>query len=144
MDLFSKLQKMKILLIEDDEWIRDSMSLFFESEGCFLLALETAEEGIAMLHRQHCDIIISDYRLPGMDGIEFFKQIEKLGKDSVKILITAYRSKEVISKAKKVGIHDFIEKPFTAQIIEASLLRLLTNLHESPTMHIQKGFKDGH
>ena len=45
MDLFSKLKKMRILLIDDDEWIRDSLSLYFEGEGCHLLALETAEEG---------------------------------------------------------------------------------------------------
>jgi len=44
-DLFSKLKKMRMLLIDDDEWIKDSLSLYFEAEGCHLLALETAEEG---------------------------------------------------------------------------------------------------
>ena len=47
MNLFSKLKNMKILLIDDDEWIRDSMQLFFEGEGCHLLAIGTAEEGRA-------------------------------------------------------------------------------------------------
>ena len=55
MDLFSKLKEMKILLIDDDEWIRDSMSIFFESEGCYLLALETAEEGIEELKKEVFD-----------------------------------------------------------------------------------------
>jgi CheY-like chemotaxis protein len=53
MDLFSKLKKMRILLIDDDEWIRDSLSLYFEGEGCHLFALETAEEGIEALKGQN-------------------------------------------------------------------------------------------
>ncbi len=49
MDLFEKLKEMKILLIDDDEWIRDSLSIYFQSEGCDLKALETAEEGMEVL-----------------------------------------------------------------------------------------------
>ena len=142
MNVFSKLQQMKILLVDDDEWIRDSMQLFFESEGCHLLALETAEEGIASLEKQACDIIISDYRLPGMDGIEFFKKIRNSSQASKKILITAYGSAGVVSKAKKAGVHEFIEKPFTTDTIESSLLRLLTIKDHQPAMRIRKGGRD--
>ena len=91
MDLFSKLKKMKILLIDDDEWIRNSMILFFETEGCQLLALETAEEAIEALEQQHYDIIITDYRLPGMDGLQFLNRVQSLYPDALKMLITAYR-----------------------------------------------------
>jgi len=125
MDLFSKLKKMRILLIDDDEWIRDSLSLYFEGEGCHLLALETAEEGIEALKGQHYDIIMVDYRLPGMDGLEFLKRIQKSQSHAMKVLITAYRSKEVVSKAMKIGIDGFIEKPFTTRNIEEALSRLI-------------------
>jgi DNA-binding NtrC family response regulator len=129
MDLFSKLKKKKILLIDDDEWIRNSMILFFETEGCQLLALETAEEAIEALEQQHYDIIITDYRLPGMDGLQFLNRIQSLYPDALKMLITAYRSPEVVSAAIKAGIHDFIEKPFTSETIEDSLSRLIA-VHE--------------
>ena len=125
MDLFSKLKSMKILLIDDDEWIRDSMSIFFESEGCYLLALETAEEGIEELKKEVYDIIIVDYRLPGMDGLEFLRQIQESHPGAIKILITAYGSEEVVSEAMRIGIQDFIEKPFTTKTIEGSLSRLI-------------------
>ena len=125
MDLFNKLENMKILLIDDDEWIRDSMSLFFESEECNLLALETAEEGLKILKNKNYDIIIVDYRLPDMDGLEFFKRIQESHPNTFKILITAYGSKELLSKAREMGIHDFIEKPFTSETIEESLSRLI-------------------
>jgi len=121
MDVFSKIREMKILLIDDDEWIRDSLRIFFEAEGCHMLALETAEEGIAAIKDQMFDLIIVDYKLPGLDGIEFLKRIHDTHPDAIKILITAYRDENVVSEAKKVKVQGFIEKPFTSDTIMASL-----------------------
>ena len=125
MDLYNQLKKMKILLIDDDEWIRDSLSLFFESEGCNITTLETAEEGVEELKRQAYNIIIVDYRLPSMDGLQLLERIQTTYPDTIKILITAYGSKEVISHAYDMGIHDFIEKPFTTKSIETSLSNIM-------------------
>jgi DNA-binding NtrC family response regulator len=125
MNPFNKLKKMKMLLIDDDEWIRDSLSIYFESRGCHLKVLETAEEGLKALKIQDYDIIVTDYRLPGMDGLEFLKRIKDSHPQAMKILITAYRSEDVVSEAIRIGIHDFIDKPFTAKTIEDSLSRLL-------------------
>jgi len=125
MDLFNELKKMKTLLIDDDEWVRDSMNLLFETEGCHLTALETAEDALKALNLQDYDIIIADYRLPGMDGLDFFKRIGGFNSDAIKILITAYGSKEVVAEAGKHGVQAFIEKPFTSDIIEGSLSSLI-------------------
>ena len=116
---------MKILLIDDDEWIRDSLSIFFEAEGCRVLALETAEEGIAAIKDQVFDLIIVDYKLPGMDGVEFIKRIRNTQAGAIKVLITAYRNGSVVSEAKELKIHGFIEKPFTSDTIMASLAHLI-------------------
>ncbi len=116
---------MKILLIDDDRWIRDSLSLFFESEGCLLIACETGEEGLETLRDQTYDIIIVDYKLPGMDGLEFLKKIVGSHPESMKVLLTAYREDKVIAEANRIGVDDFIEKPFTAKTIEESLSRLI-------------------
>jgi len=125
MDLFSKLRKMNILLIDDDEWIRHSMGIFFEFEGCDLRTLETAEEGLAELKRQDYKVIIADYRLPGMDGLEFLRRSQKTHPNAMKVLITAYGSKEIVSEAYKLGVQDVIKKPFTIESIEDSLCRLI-------------------
>jgi len=121
MDVFSKLRNMKILLIDDDEWIRDSLGIFFEAEGCSIAAVETAEEGLEAIRSQDYDIIITDYKLPGMDGIEFLRQIQTSKPNAIKILITAYKSELVIEEAKKAGVQHLIAKPFTSETIEASL-----------------------
>ncbi|SPD73446.1 Response regulator receiver protein [uncultured Desulfobacterium sp.] len=127
MDLFVQLRKMRILLIDDDEWIRDSLMLFFESEQCKLTALETAEEGLDALREQKFDIIITDYWLPGMNGLDFFRRIKMSYKDAIKILITAYGSAGVFEEARKAGVHSLIAKPFTSDTVEAVLARLIIN-----------------
>jgi DNA-binding NtrC family response regulator len=125
MDVFDKIRNMKILLIEDDEWIRDSLSIFFEAEGCHLLALETAEEALSALKNQSYDLLIVDYRLPGLDGLELLKRIQNKHLEAIKVIITAYRTDQLISEAKKLNVQGFIEKPFTSQTLMASLSHLI-------------------
>jgi len=112
MDLYNTLRKTKILIIDDDEWIRDSLCLFFENEGCQLSALETAEEAVGLPELKSFGIIIVDYRLPGMDGLTFLKHIHKSCGNIIKILITAYNTDEIISSAKALDVGDIINKPF--------------------------------
>ena len=125
MNLFSKLKNKKILLVDDDEWIRDSLTLYFDTEGCQMIAVETAEEGMELLKQQDYDIILLDYKLPGIDGLTFSREIQDIRPDAIKILITAYKNKKIVSEAVNVGIQDLIDKPFTIKTIEDSMLRLI-------------------
>ena len=121
MDVFSEIRGMKILLVDDDEWIRDSLRIFFEAEGCHVLALETAEEGLSAINNQAFDLFIVDYKLPGLDGLEFLKRIHNTQPGAIKILITAYLNKNLVAEARKLNVQGFIEKPFTSDTIMASL-----------------------
>jgi DNA-binding NtrC family response regulator len=125
MNIFEKLKKMELMLVDDDEWIRDSMRIFFENEGCNLVTAETAEEALKIIKKQHFDIIIADLRLPGISGIKLFEYVRDSNKGLIKILITAYMDKKVSSDAKKAGIDDLIEKPFTSETIEKVLSKFL-------------------
>ncbi|MEE4606312.1 MAG: response regulator [Desulfobacteraceae bacterium] len=125
MDIFDRIKNMKILLVDDDEWIRDSLSLFFEAEGCNLLTFETAEEGIEALKQHTCDIVISDYKLPGMDGLEFLRRVKEKQPNVFEILITAYANCETLKEAKMMGVKDIIPKPFTSEDVETSLARII-------------------
>jgi len=125
MNVFSRLKNMNILLIDDDEWIRNAMRVFFETENCKIIALETAEEALKMIYRQDYDIVICDYKLPGLNGLTFLKQVRQAQSDALTILITAYKTADLVSEAKKIGIHAFIAKPFTSETIEASLSHLI-------------------
>ena len=131
MSIFDKLRKLSLLLIEDDEWIRDSLRLFFESEGCNITTLETAEEGLNLIKNKHFDVIITDFRLPDIDGIEFVKRLSPKQTDSIKILITAYGDKGVRSRASNAGIFEVIAKPFNSDAIEKSLRRLINKIEKA-------------
>jgi two-component system, NtrC family, C4-dicarboxylate transport response regulator DctD len=125
MDLLTRLRNKNILLVDDDEWIRDSMGVFFDSEGCFFNAVESAEAGIDALREKEYDIIIADYRLPGMDGLVFFDRIRRSPVAPLKILITAHGDQMLAEKAFAAGVNDYIAKPFQMQDIERSLTRLM-------------------
>jgi len=124
MDIFLKLKNMNILLVDDDEWIRDSLSMYFESEDCRISVQETAENALAELERRKFDVIITDYKLPGMDGIAFLEKVKISHPNAVKIMITAYVSEIDVRRAKQAGAQDLIPKPFTSKTIEECLTRL--------------------
>jgi len=108
------------------------MSIYFEFEGCRLCTFETAEEGLKELERHNYELIIIDYKLPGMDGLEFLKRSQKTHPDALKILITAYGSREVLAEAYKLGARDIINKPFTVEAVEESLKRLIQEREQTP------------
>lgn len=125
MELFEQLQGMKVLLVEDDQWIRDSLRRFFANEGCALMVVETGEDGLEIIKGTACDIVITDYRLPGMNGLEFLKKAQCLNTRFKKILLTAYMTEPVIAEAFRLGVHEFIEKPFAMEDLEEALVRVL-------------------
>ena len=125
MDLFARLQGMKVLLVEDDPWIRDSLRRFFANENCALMAVETGEDALEIIKENDCDIVITDYRLPGMDGLEFLKKAQGINNRFKKILVTAYMTEAVLSEAFRLGVHEFIEKPFSTEDVEEALARVL-------------------
>jgi len=146
MDLFTKLREMKMLLVEDDKWIRDSLRLFFQGEGCHLSTFESAEEGLAVLEDETYDIIMSDYRLPGMDGLAFLDRIQASHPEARTILMTAYGNEKIFSEAKRIGVNAFIEKPFTSDVVEESLRRIMDPQEKQKTSHAleaQTGNKSG-
>jgi two-component system response regulator HydG len=121
MNSFSKLKKSKTLLVDDDELIRDSLKIAFTAKGCSMRVAETAEEGLEAVEEEQFDIIISDYRLPGMNGLDFIKQAGVTQPQAVRFLITAYRDDHIFSEALSMGVNEFIEKPFSVKALVALL-----------------------
>jgi DNA-binding NtrC family response regulator len=127
MDPFSKIKKMKTLLVDDDELIRDSLSMAFLNKGCFLMAVGSAEEGLRAMEKNQFDIIISDYFLPGMNGIDFFKQAAINRIDSMNVLITGNVDSKNLLKKNKAKVHEFVQKPFSIMALALSLAELTEN-----------------
>jgi len=121
MNPFNELKDFKTLLVDDDEFIRDSLKIAFTTKGCSLRVAETAEEGLQAVKEEQFDIIISDFRLPGMNGLDFLKMATATRPAVVNILITAYRDEYMFSEAVKIGVTEFIDKPFSVKALVALL-----------------------
>ena len=92
-----------------------------------LLTFETAEEGMEAVKQQAYNIVISDYKLPGMDGLEFLRKVKEKQPNAFEILITAYANREILNEAKIIGVNEIIPKPFTSENVETSLARIIEN-----------------
>lgn len=118
-----KWGKVRILLVDDDGPIRSSMRLFFEAEGCEFLGVRSAEEALEEIGRQPYDVIIADYRLPGMDGLEFLRAVKEIQPQTKRIFTTAHARRDLFSEARQMGAGGCIEKPLTVEKIEQLLSR---------------------
>jgi two-component system chemotaxis response regulator CheY len=121
----SKIEDKKILLVDSSERIRDALSLFFELEECEFLAVGTPEEALKALRKDNYDIIIADYHLPRLNGLEFLIHVKSNFKKTIEILTTSYSDRKYIEEAKKAGIRNVIRKPFSAETLILHLFLLL-------------------
>jgi two-component system nitrogen regulation response regulator NtrX len=105
----------RILLIDDDAGIRESMRMPLEYEGYEYLAAGTAEEGIALVQRESPDIVFLDIKMPGMDGMDALSRIKAIDEGVPVVMISAHGTTQTAFEASRRGAIDFIEKPFGAE-----------------------------
>jgi len=110
MDIFE--MKERILLIEDADTLRDVLHSLLEQQGYSVDSFTSAEEAIPSLKKNEYRCVLSDFRLPGMDGLEFLQNVRIHSADVPFIIMTAYGSIEIAVEAMKLGANDFITKPF--------------------------------
>jgi DNA-binding NtrC family response regulator len=107
-----------ILIVEDEETLRESIKRIFLKEGYTVDGAESAEQALALLETSAYDVIISDIILPGMDGIEMLGKVRELIPDQVFIIVTAYASLDTSVKALRAGAYDYIMKPLIHEEIK--------------------------
>lgn len=103
-----------ILIIDDDESIRKSFILAFEDTEYNVLSAESGEEGIKKVQSRKCDLIFTDLKMPGMNGVETLREIRKINKDVPIYVITAFHKEffDQLKNAKKDGMNfEALHKP---------------------------------
>ena len=115
---------MQIMLIDRDKHVRDSLRLFFKGELAHFLIFKSALEGLNALKYQKIDIVIVDYFLPDMNGLELLKQIRKDYPDTLRVLMATIVSDDLEFEIQQADIDHFIEKPITIATLDSVLLKL--------------------
>jgi len=104
-----------ILVVDDDKGMREFLDIMLTREGYDVSCARDAGEGLDRCRKQRFDLIITDLRMPKIDGIEFLKSVKDVSPESLVILITAYASGETAVRAMKEGAYDYIEKDFNIE-----------------------------
>ncbi len=117
--------KQTVLLIDDDEAMRRSTEQALELAGFSVQSLSSAEQGLALISPGFNGAVISDIRMPGMDGMSLLERLTLADRDLPVILITGHAEVSLAVEAMRRGAYDFIEKPFSTQALAAVLRRAL-------------------
>ncbi len=120
------MRKLNILLVEDGRSQREMLRDFLIKEGHRVMEAETGETAIKTVASNHFDLILLDYKMPGMDGMEVLKEIKRINHEIDVVIITAYGTIETAVEAIKVGAIDYITKPIELE----ELLILLDRVAE--------------
>jgi len=102
-----------ILLIEDNETMLDGMSQILKRSGHQVSGVSNGMDGVELCRKEKFDLVITDYRMEGMNGIEVLEKVKSIDEDLDVILITAYGTVEIIMEAMKKGAVDYVTKPFS-------------------------------
>jgi len=101
----------RILVVDDEFSVRDSLYNWFKAEGYQADTAENATEALKKLQENSYDIVLLDIKMPGMDGIELQKHIKKIDSNIIVIIITAYATVDTAVEAMKDGAYDYLSKP---------------------------------
>ncbi len=114
----SDLYDFNILVVEDDKKMRNALQMILSKEGYQVEALESAEEALERIRVRTYDLLISDIKLPGLDGMELLMAVRNFNPNTSIIMITAYATVDQAVIAMKAGAEDYISKPFNLEEIK--------------------------
>jgi PAS domain S-box-containing protein len=114
---------MKILVIDDEASTRDLLRVSLESDGYTVFVAENGPKGLEIFARELPSVVLTDIKMPGMDGIEVLRRVKEQSPDTEVIVITGHGEMDLAIKALQNEATDFIVKPIGEKALAAALLR---------------------
>ncbi len=117
--------ELAVFVVDDDEAMRDSLDFLLSSAGCAVRTFEAAERLLEALADGNCGCVVSDVRMPGVDGLELLRRIKAARPGLPVVIITGHGDVPLAVEAMKLGAADFVEKPFDDErliaVVQAAL-----------------------
>ncbi|MDE3242722.1 MAG: sigma-54-dependent Fis family transcriptional regulator, partial [Nitrospirota bacterium] len=110
----------KILIVDDEQSMRDVLSIMLKRAGYGVTVAADGEEAVAQLGKDIFDLVITDLKMPKVGGLEVLKAVKDSSPETVVLVITAFASTETAVEAMKRGAYDYLTKPF--QVDEVQLI----------------------
>ena len=117
----------RILVVDDEDIVRTSCSRTLSPEGYDVRLAKNGAEGLKMASEERFDLVLTDLKMPDMDGIEVLRIIKEQWPETAVIIVTGYQTVDTAVKAIKLGAYDYIEKPFTPDALISAVREALTN-----------------
>lgn len=127
-----------ILVMEDDLSVATGLEMILSEEGYRVNLADTGMLAMQAFRQKRFDLLVADLRLPDIDGMEVIKQVKAENPETEVIVITGYGTTATAVEAMKLGVHDFLPKPFTEDQIKAAIDEALKAHAEKPAETVTK------
>jgi two-component system nitrogen regulation response regulator NtrX len=128
----------RILVIDDEAAIRDSLRRVLEYEGYEFVGAATGQEGLAVAERDMPDAVLLDVKMPGMDGIEVLERLRSMNEALPVVVISGHGTISTAVEATRKGAFDFVEKPFASERVLVTLKNALDRGRQSDEIRTLK------
>jgi two-component system, NtrC family, response regulator PilR len=115
----------RILVVDDERSMRDFLSIMLKKEGYEVVTAENGGDALKTVQGEIFDLVISDVKMPELDGIDVLKAVKEVSPETVVIMITAFATTETAVEAMKLGAYDYIIKPFKVDEIKLIIKKAL-------------------
>ena len=130
----------RVMVVDDEENIRDVLSSYLNSLGYDVVAAHDGEDALSKFKRGGFDLIVSDLLMPSVDGLELLKKIREQDKEVIFLMITGYPSIETAVEAIKKGAYDYITKPFHMEDVKIRIERAFEKKNLKERLSTIQGF----
>ena len=117
-------EKFKILVVDDEKIVRDSMKEWLKEEGFSVTTADSGQNALELMDAQVFNMMLTDIKMPGMDGVELLAKAKQINDDLCVIMMTAYAAVDSAVDAMKKGALDYLTKPFDPDVLISMALKV--------------------
>ncbi len=121
-------KKLKALVVDDEESVCEAVKAILETENFDVTATTSSLQAVELVRRDRYDLIVSDLKMPELDGLQFYDKVREIEDKSIFVVMTAYSSAFPAVDAVSKGIYDYLQKPFTPDEVRIPIRQRLKQL----------------